>query len=218
MIQPIRVILADDHALVRDTLGDWLGTQPDFSIVARCANADEAISAVREHAADVIVLDIDMPGQSVFDATRTIVQQRPDTRVVFLSAHVNDAYIERAIALKAMGYLTKDEPPSAVAQAIRKVIAGEVCYSRQIQERIIVDPLGARLIASPRTRSATLTEREREVLRHLVRAMTCKETAAAMHLSAHTVARHTANLMHKLDIHNRAALCSFAIREGLAEP
>jgi DNA-binding NarL/FixJ family response regulator len=214
---PTSVILVDDHALVRDTLTTWLNTLPDIRVVAGCANSDEGLAAALHYRPDVVILDIDMPGQHVFEAARQMRTRLPDTRIVFLSAFFSDRFIEQALAVKAEGYLTKGEPPESVARAVREVRAGNICFSPEVRARIVLDPSGLRLETASQTRTATLTEREHEILRYLARAMSRKEIAQIMHLSVHTVDGHTTNLMRKLDIHNRAELCRFAIREGLAE-
>jgi DNA-binding NarL/FixJ family response regulator len=217
MNELITIILADDHALVRDMLADWLRAQPDMRVVGTCASAEEALTAALQLAPDVVILDIDMPGQAAFEAARSIRAQLPDTHVIFLSAFFSDHYIGQALAVRASGYLTKGEPPETVANAVRDVRAGKVCFSPEVQARIVIDPTGVRLASTPLTRTGTLTARELEILRYLARALSRREIADTLHLSINTIDRHTANLMNKLDIHDRAELCRFAIREGLAE-
>jgi DNA-binding NarL/FixJ family response regulator len=216
MTKPTTVILADDHALIRETLANWLNALPDISVVAVCVNSEEAVAAVVRHRPDIALLDIDMPGQLAFEAAKFIHAQSPDTRVIFLSAFFNDQFIEQALAVQAAGYLTKGEAPESVANAIREVRIGKVCFSPEVLARIVIDSSGMRLAAKPCTRMATLTARETELLRFLARAMSRNEIALAMHISVHTVDRHTANLMQKLSIHTRAGLCRYAFREGLA--
>lgn len=214
---PIQVVLADDHSLVRDTLADWLNRLPDIRVVGVCGSADEALEIARTSAPDVVVLDIDMPGQFAFEAARRLQRERANVRVIFLSAFSNDRYVEQALASRAAGYLTKGEPPQEVARAIRNVHSGRTCFSPEIQSRIVVESGGLRLAGASATRTAMLSDRELEVLRYLAQAKARKEIARLLNLSVHTVDRHTANIMHKLDIHDRAALCRFAIREGLIE-
>jgi DNA-binding NarL/FixJ family response regulator len=212
-----RVVLADDHALVRDMLAHWLNSAPDIRVAATCASADEAVAAAAQHAPDVVLLDIDMPGQNAFDAARTIQADQPHARIIFLSAFCNDRFIEQAIRLRAAGYLTKGESPESVARAIRNARFGRASFSPDVQQRIVIEPTGVRLLQPPHSRASLLSARELEVLRYIARAMSRKEIARMMGLSVHTIDRHTSNLMQKLEIHDRAALCRFAIREGLAE-
>lgn len=213
----ISIILADDHALVRETLATWLKSEPDIKVVAAVSDANQAITEAIHYRPDILVLDIDMPGMLVFDAAKMVRARHPSCRIIFLSAFFHDGYIEQALASGAMGYLAKTEPPEVVAQAIRMVAAGEAYFSPEVQSRIIVDSDGLKLADGPRTRVTTLTPREMEVLRFLAQGKSKKEIAKVMSLSVGTVNNHTANLMKKLDIHDRVELTRYAIREGLVE-
>lgn len=217
MSDPIRVILADDHTLVRDTLRQWLNNAGDIAVVAETPTAEAAIDEAIRHKPDVVLMDIDMPGLLCFDAARTIRARSPETKIVFLSAFFHDRYIEDALSAEASGYLTKSEPPEEVVRAIREVAAGGICFSPEVRSRIVIDAHGARLSAEPRTRAGTLTPREVEVLRYIARGLSKKDIAGTMHISVKTVDNHCTNLMNKLDIHDRVSLARFAIREGLAE-
>ncbi|HLO42538.1 MAG TPA: response regulator transcription factor [Phycisphaerales bacterium] len=218
MTTPIRVILADDHALVRSTLAEWLRTSTDLSVVAQCSDADQAVNECIRLAPHVVVLDIDMPGLSCFDAARTIRSRLPDTKIIFLSAFLHDRYIDEALRCGASAFLTKGEPPQKIVDAIRTTAAGGIFFSPEVQSRMVIDAGGVRLAEGPMTRAQTLTQRELEVLRYIARGMSKKEIANVMHLSVKTVDNHSTSLMSKLDIHDRVELARFAIREGLAEP
>ena len=217
MNRRVSLLLVDDHALMREMLGDRLQSEPDMVVVANVDNADRAVTEALKLKPDIILMDIDMPGMVCFDAARTIQDQCPNTRIIFLSAFFHDRYIEQALAVEAAGYLTKGEPPDAIISAIRDVASGRSHYSPQIRERIVVDTDGTRLAQKKRSRVSILTPREIEVLRYIARGMTEKGIAEIMHLSPKTVHCHTANLMKKLNIHGRVELARFAIREGLAE-
>ena len=217
MRAPISILLADDHSMVRRLLGQRLEAEDDLTVVATVENADEATSEAIRLKPNIILMDIDMPGLSCFEAAATIARHCPDSRVVFLSAFSNDLYIEQAMAVKAWGYLTKNESEDSVLTAIRKVSTGIAYFSPEVKARIVVDSAGARVGSYTRSRVSTLTEREMEVLRYLARGMTKKDIARIMHLSVHTVNRHTTSIMSKLDIHDRVELARYAIREGLAE-
>ena len=129
----IKVLLVDDHALLRETLAAYFGQNPSLTVVGTASNADEAIELAIEHSPHVIVMDIDMPGLSCFDAVQTIRARRPDTRFLFLSAHTHDRYIERALEIGALGYLTKGEPPDLVAAAIRDVACDRAAFSAAVR-------------------------------------------------------------------------------------
>ena len=218
MNSDITILVIDDHALVRGSVCDRLQHEPGLRVVAAAATAEEGIDKTIEHSPDIVLMDIDMPGLNCFDAARTIAKQRPKTKIIFLSAFFHDRYIQQALEVKARGYVTKREPPEALVAAIHEVAAGGAYFSEEVQSRIIVDARGARLAEGPQSRIATLTPRELEILRYVAHGLSKKEIASTVHLSVKTVDRHVANLMTKLEIHDRVELARFAIREGLAEP
>lgn len=219
MNRQISVLLVDDHALVRETLANWLRAAGDVSVVAEVGSADEAVAEAIRHKPDVVVTDIDMPGLLVFDAIRTIKSRCPRTRVLVLSAFWHDRYIEEALSVEAAGYVTKGEGPDVVTKAIRLAAGGGTYFSPEVQSRIIVDSDGVRL-SKPQatTRASTLTPRELEVLRYIAKGLSKREIAEIMHLSVKTVDNHSTSLMNRLNIHDRVELARYAIREGLAEP
>ncbi len=217
MTAPIRLLLADDHHLVRDVLAQRLATEPGYELVASAHSGDEAVrQAIQQHP-DIVLLDIDMPGLDSFEAARAIKGRCPKAAIIFLSAHTHDHYIEQALAVRAAGYLTKADPLATVIAAIDAVAAGGSYYSETVRGRIVVDSDGTHLATRPQSRAATLTPREIEVLRYIAQGLAQKEIANTMHISAKTVHRHSCNFMDKLDIHDRVELTRFAIREGLVK-
>lgn len=218
----IRLLLADDHTLLRETLCARLRDEADIEVLAAAGDADEALRLATEHRPDVVLLDIDMPGIISFDAAREIRHRSAGTKVVFLSAFANDRHIESALRAGAISYLTKDEPVETVIDAIRRAARGVGYFSPRIRERLTIDAGNHVTLtregdaAGPRL--ASLTDRELEVLRYLARGMAKKEIAKIIHRSYSTVDKHVENLMNKLDIHDRVELARFAIREGLAQP
>ena len=218
MNTPISIMLVDDHALVREALTRTLHDEPDLKVVGTAGDAGEAIAEVKRLKPDIILMDIDMPGQICFEAAKTIETLSPHSRIIYLSAFFNDRYIEQALAVEASGYVTKSEPPDVLADAIRQIARGRTYYSPDIQSRIIADDEGSpRLAKGKATPISTLTHRELEVLRYVGRGMTKQQIAETMYVSVHTAHRHIANVMAKLDIHDRTDLARYAIREGLAE-
>ncbi len=217
-MNPIRILVVDDHALVRSMLADRLNREPGLEVAGAASTADEAFDLVLKTSPDVVLMDIDMPGLICFDAARRMTAARPSTRILFLSAFTHDHYIEQALSVGALGYITKTEPPDVIVSAIRKVSENISYFSEAVRSRIVHDERGVRLAAPPQTRASKLTSREVEVVRYLARGLSKKEIAHVMHLSIKTVDKHTCNLMDKLDIHDRVELARFAIREGLAEP
>lgn len=214
--KPVRVLLVDDHQLVRSAVAQQLKGDPVIEICGEASDSEQALELATREEPDVVVMDIEMPGLICFDAARRIRARSPKTRIIFLSGFSHDSYIEQALEVEARGYVTKAEPTEVLAKAILEVADGGSFFSQEVQDRLIVDAGGVRL-SGGNTVASRLTRREHEVLRYLARGMSKKEVAATMHLSPKTIENHTSNLMSKLDIHDRVELCRYAIREGLAE-
>jgi len=216
----IKIILADDHTLLRQSLARILNETSNMTVVAEVGTADEAVDTAIRTNPDIVVLDIDMPGIAAFDAARTIQARCPQARIIFLSAFTHDRYIDAALKSNALGYLCKTEPPEKVLRAIRTVAAGQSYFSPEVQARLVVGQAGVHLGVNPeiKLRASSLTGRELEVLTYIAKGHSKKEIAKLMHLSVKTVENHTASVMTRLDIHDRVQLTRFAIREGLIEP
>ncbi len=217
MTGQVKLLLVDDHALIRETLADRLNREPDLFVVAVVAEAEAAMRACGDYEPDLVLMDINMPGLSCFDASRRIRTLRPQVKIIFLSAFTHDIYIDQALKVKAHGYITKREPVPQVIAAIREVASGGAYFSDEVRSRIIVDAYGAKLRQEERSIASTLSDRELDVLLYIARGMSGKEIARNMNRSDKTVATHIARLMEKLQIHDRVELARFAIREGLAE-
>lgn len=217
MNRPIKLLLVDDHELMREMLARRLADESDMTVVGNVGTADEAVAETIRQKPDIILMDIDMPGRLCFDAAQAIQSQSPNTGIIFLSAFFHDRYIEQALACQAAGYVTKNEPAASVVMAIRAAATGGSYFSPQVEARIIVDADGIRLLHKKQSRAATLTPREVEVLRYVARGLSEAQIARTMYISPKTVHNHTNNVMAKLDIHKRVELSRFAIREGLAE-
>jgi len=211
-----RILLVDDHELVRTALKGMLERDESFEVVGECANAEDALAGAFECEPDILVMDIDMPGMICFDAVKQMRTRLPDLGVIFLSAFFHDHYIEQAIAVGAKGYVVKGDPPRTLFDALAQVAGGGVYFSEEVQARFALDKEG-KPTAKRVTVTSTLTNREVEVLRYLARGLSKKEIAKTMHLSVKTVEHHSASVMRKLDIHDRVELARYAIREGLAE-
>ncbi len=196
-------------------MASWLSTCSDVEVVGEFSTAEQAVDALKRLPADVLLLDVDIPGSNTFETARRLRHESPSTRLVYLSGHTHDRFIECALESGAVGFITKAESTEAVAQAIRDVFAGGVYFSPEIRARIVIDAEGVRLIESARSPTATLTPREMEVLRYIARGMAKKEIASVIKVGTKTVEKHTENLMRKLDIHDRVELARFAIREQL---
>jgi DNA-binding NarL/FixJ family response regulator len=213
----ITVLLADDHVMVRESLASCLNSTPDLCVVASVGRAEDAVEAVQRHQPNVVLLDIDMPGMSAFDAAGQIKSLCPDTRLVMLSAFFHDRYIQQALEAGVCGYIVKSAPVEQIVKAVRDVAAGVACFSPEVQARLVITGSGVSLRDQPRTRLGLLSRRELEVLCYAARDFSYKEIAAHMHLACRTIDHHMARIMAKLDIHGRVKLAQFAIREGLCE-
>ena len=211
-----KILLADDHAFLCEMLQFRL-EEAGMKVVAKVHDAAAAVAAARRLEPEVAVLDIDMPGLSVFDALLQMRSEQPGMRAILLSAHVNDHLVSRALAVEVRGYLRKTESLATIVEAVRRVAAGRVFFSADVRKRIVVH--GARADCSqPRSRIATLTPREVEVLGYIARGLSKKEISGLLNRSVKTVDQHCTNLMTKLEIHDRVRLTRFAIREGIERP
>ncbi len=211
-----RILLVDDHMLIREMLAERLTTE-GFEVL-ETGDTTAAVELAVDLQPDVAVLDIDMPGRSTFEVARVLHAESPDTRVVFLSAYVRDAYIEQALAVQASGFLCKCEPLEEILAAIGAVAGGATRYSRKVMHRIVIDGSRVRLAEEPVTRSSLLTERERDVLLQVARGLSQRQVAHVLGISIKTVQHHLVGVMDKLEIHDRVELTRFAIREGIVEP
>lgn len=214
----VSILVVDDHALVREMLASRLATEDYLSVVGTAGDGATAVRVALQARPDVVLMDVDMPGLSAFDATREIRDALPDTRVLFISGYLNDSYIEQALALEAAGYISKSESIDCIVHAVFSVSRGAVYFSPQVRKRLVVDAGGARLRSNPHTRIEMLTPRERQILGYVARGLTKKEIARLVDISPKTVDQHCSHIMNKLDVHDRVALARFAIREGLVEP
>lgn len=208
---PIRILLVDDHAVVRAGLRLLLDAEPDLAVVGEAGTVQEAIFANRSLEPDVVLMDVVLPDGSGIDATRALVRERPDARVLVLSMQDDPAYVREAFAAGAGGYLVKEAADSDLVEAVRDVGAGE---------RYVHPALGARLIAAAAAARAKaeadpLSEREREVLRLLALGHTNQEIAELLHISVRTAETHRAHIMQKLRLQTRADLVRHALAEGI---
>jgi two-component system, NarL family, response regulator NreC len=213
-----RILIADDHDVVRSGLKMLLRSHEGFSVVAEAADGEEAIQMVERHKPDVAILDISMPKLDGIEATRAIKQRYPDTRILILSVHQNEEYAYQVLKAGASGYLLKNAGKKEIVAAIRAVLSGKQSFSPGISQ-IIVDGFVNRT-KDPAPRDAvkpsnSLTERETEVLRLIAEGLTSRQIAEKLFLSFRTVNTHRANLMAKLDIHDTAGLVRYAINTGL---
>jgi len=206
-----RVILADDHTLVRAGIRRILEAQPQFQVVAEAPDGAAAVDALDRYDADVLVLDLNMNGLEGIDVLRQAKRNNPEIRVVILTMHAGREYVARAIAEGADGYLLKDSAVQDLAAAIEAVMSGGTFFSPAIQQQM------AEMVRDGGTRQGLqgLTDREREVLTLIARGFSTKQIAAELDIGARTVETHRANLMQKLGLHNTAEIVLYAVRKGI---
>ncbi len=210
----IRCLIADDHEMLRYGVRRLLEDAPDFAVVGEAGDAAEALKLVLEHRPDLVLLDISMPGMSSFEAGRLIEEHCPGTRIVYLTMHEDQEYVQQALRSGASGYLVKDIPAPLLLRALREVHRGERSLSPQIETKLKDDAIRRNQGIRP-VRRSTLTVREREVMKLLAEGHTVKQVAAALEISVKTVEAHKFNLMRKLDIHNKAQLVTVAIQKKI---
>lgn len=213
--QRIRVILADDHTLVRAGIRRILEAQPGFEVVAEAPDGQAALDAARRVEADVLVLDLNMAGLDGIEVLAAVKADRPGLKVVVLTMHAGREYVSRAIEGGADAYLLKDSAVQDLAAAIEAVLAGRPYYSPAVQQQMTELLRGGGTPA--RAGIVGLTDREREVLALVARGLSTKEIATSLHISTRTVETHRANLMRKLGVKSVALLTQVAIREGIIE-
>ncbi len=211
MTGPIRVLVADDHALVREGIRHVLDAEPGIEVVAEAANGREAVELALAHRPDVVVLDITMPEETGLAAAARLREALPETRVLLLSMHDHAEYVREGTRIGTHGYILKDSAGEELRAAIRAVHAGGTFFSPAVVER-----LSAPSVPSSPPPLAALTPRERDVLQGIVRGLTNKAIGAELGISRRTVEAHRESLMRKLDIHTVAGLTRFAIEAGLA--
>jgi DNA-binding NarL/FixJ family response regulator len=209
----IPIVIADDHAIVREGLKRIVEAVPDLDVVGEAADGTEVMQRVRELDFQVLVLDLSMPGRSGMELIKLVKAEKPKLRILVLSMHQEMQYAVRAIKSGASGYLTKESAPALLEQAIRKVASGGAYVSAEVAEQLA---LGA-MPGSEAAPHAALSNREFEVFRLLVAGRSVTDIAAALHLSVKTVSTHKANMMHKLGLQNQSELVRYAIKHGLEE-
>jgi two-component system response regulator NreC len=211
----LRLLLGDDHTLVRHGLRKILEERPEWEVVAEVGDGREAVRKCLALKPDVAILDIAMPLLNGIDATQQIVRKVPETRVLVLSMHSDEGYVTRALQAGATGYMLKDSAGKDLLKGISSVAAGQAYFSPAIA-RLMLDDYVRRVSGSGVVdRYETLSEREREIFQLIAEARTNKEVAELLEISPATVETHRARILQKLDIHNTAELVLYAVRRGV---
>jgi DNA-binding NarL/FixJ family response regulator len=211
----LRILLADDHTIVRHGLRKVLEERPEWEVVAEAGDGREAVRQAEQHKPDVAIVDVAMPLLNGIETTRQIVKKSPSTRVLVLSMHADDAYVVQILQAGATGYLLKDSADVDLIQAVTAVSMGKSFFSPAIA-RVMLDDYVRQLAEKGVTdRYESLSEREREIFQLIAEGKANKEIAALLSISPSTVETHRARIMEKLDLHSAAEIVLYAVRRGV---
>lgn len=214
--KPLRLLLVDDHPIVRTGLQMLFQSEPDMVVVGEANSGAEALAAVQKLHPDVVIMDVAMPGMSGIEATRQIKAAHPETAVLALTMHEDEQFFFAMLHAGASGYIPKRAAPDDLVAAIRAVAEGNVFLHSSLA-RFLMKDLDERRLAPAAEGDGSLTARELEVLTLIAEGRTSREIAEALVVSIKTVERHRENIMRKLDIHNRVELVKYAIQRGLIQ-
>ncbi|MCE2694177.1 MAG: response regulator transcription factor [Verrucomicrobiaceae bacterium] len=218
-MNPITVLLAEDHTIVREGLRKMLELEGGFEIVGEAQDGRQAVAQAQKLQPDVVLMDIAMPLLNGLEALRQIIHVRPTAKVLMLSAHSDDAYVKNAVESGASGFLLKQTSSHDVCRAIREIHAGKTCFTAAVAKRLNHHRLKSRSRGELYSKKDAdiLSSREMEVLQLIAEGKANKESAEVLHISVKTVEKHRQSLMDKLNIHDTAGLTRHAIATGIIE-
>ncbi len=211
----VKLILADDHAILRQGLRRLLESDPAFLVVGEAADGLEAVQLVEQKRPDVLIVDLMMPALNGLEVTRQLASRAPATRIIILSMHQDDEYVLQALRSGAMGYVLKESTPTELAQAIHDVVQGERYLSRKLNNSLISLMVKQSQEKTPAGSYEQLSDREREVLQLVAEGLSSAEIARRLSISRRTVETHRASLMHKMGFANTTDVVRFAIKRGI---
>lgn len=213
--EPIRILLADDHNILRDGMRLLLERQPGFAIVAEASDGRETLQLAELHQPDVVVMDIAMPNMNGIEATRRLVEKYPNIGVVILSMHHDESYVIRSLKAGARAYLLKDAVKAELILAIQAVVNGRSFFSPKVSKILQEDYMQALNRKNADDSYDLLTDREREILQLIAEGKTNKEVANTLSLSLYTVDTHRTHILQKLNLHSVPELILYAVRKGI---
>ncbi len=218
-MNPITVLIAEDHMIVREGLIGILAEEKDIEVIGEAENGRQTLDLAQRLLPDVVVMDIAMPYLNGIETTRQLMALLPQSRVIILSAHSDEAYVERALAMGAVGYLLKQSSSQILSKGIREVAAGRTFVSSSLVKQLKSDGRGNKKSDQPMAMYALpkLTSRETEVLQLVAEGKANKQSADILSISIKTVEKHRQSLMEKLQIHDTAGLTRYAIAHGIIE-
>jgi DNA-binding NarL/FixJ family response regulator len=217
MPEKSRIVLAEDHTIIREGLRSLLSSEPGLEVVGEAADGREAIECVERLSPDIVLMDLSMPRMDGMEAIRHIKKRCPDTKILVLTVHKNEEYILATFQAGADGYVLKYVSHTELVSAIRTVLKGAPYLSPAVSQVVLEGYLEGRSSASPVSSWDMLTSREREILKLIAEGYKNKEIAEMLCISVKTTATHRANIMKKLDLHSAAALTAYAMDRGLIE-
>jgi DNA-binding NarL/FixJ family response regulator len=215
MGQKVRIVIAEDHTILREGLKSLLSSNPDFEIIGEAEDGREAIRCVEKFKPDLILMDLSMPRINGLDAIKEIKKRFSETKILVLTVHKTEEYILASLKSGADGYILKDSTHAELVLAVKNVLSGKHYISPGISEKVIEGYLEGKKTLKRKSSWETLTQREREILKLIAEGYKNKEIGDYLCISPKTVEKHRANLMEKLDLHNVQALTTFAIEKGL---
>ena len=214
-MSPIRVLLADDHAILRSGLRLLLNREPDLQVAGEVADGREAVAWIERNAVDVVIMDVAMAGLNGVEATAQITRKQPTARIVMLSMHSDESYVLRCLRAGAKAYVLKESAESELIAAIRAVLSGRSYFSPKVRRLLQQEHIEQLRRAGREDTYDLLSEREREVLQLIAEGNTNKEIAGRLFLSVYTVETHRKNILEKLQLRGAADLILFAVRKGI---
>lgn len=211
----VRILVADDHRVVRKGLCLLLQSHPGFQVIAEASDGREAVALAESHQPDVVVMDVGMPGLNGIEAARQISAKQPQTAIVFLSMHSDEGYVLKALKCGARAYLLKDSAEYDLINAIEAVSEGKAFFSPAISKMLVEEYVQQMRDRKMEDSYELLTTREREVLQLFAEGKSPKEVASVLNLSVYTVETHRSNIFQKLNLHSSAELILYAVRKGV---
>lgn len=209
------IIIADDHDIIRQGIKNILSDQPEYEVVAEARDGEEAVTAVQKHKPEILLLDISMPKISGLDAIEQIHYLSPQTKILIISVHKNNAYIMKAFEQGVVGYLQKESAGEELLPALSKICAGEIYLTASVSSYLVERAL--KKSAQRRPQGVLLTSREKEILRLVAEGKTAREIAAVLFISQRTVENHKNIILKKLGLHRSSDLIKYAIKHKLVE-
>jgi two-component system response regulator NreC len=213
----IRVLLADDHAIVREGVKMILAKEPDFEMVGEAEDGQQALDLVERMKPNVVVMDISMPGMGGIEATQQVKERHPGVNVIALTMHEDESYVFKLLRAGASGYVLKRAAAQDLVQAVRSAAKGEAFLYPSVARKVVEDYLKRVETGEERERYDGLTEREKEILTHIAQGLSNQQIAQKLYISIKTVQTHRAHILEKLGLHDRTELVRYAIRKGLIE-